>query len=255
MALYTRPSDIVTAQATWVATAGTVDARYPVANLTDPRAYLVARAVGTTITYQGTFPAPVTIAALAFINTNATAIHVTNAAGLSYAVTIPALPADGHHLDPWADLRLAANTTSAVWSVALTGPAGVALAIPLLLVALREIKIQWAPNPADKERHAAIVHKTDYGTKRKLGLGVRERGLRGGLLGDTTRADVLALERDARGPLRNFLLIPDEAHNDALYVDLATDLRELLYVAPGDTDGEFLHSITLEFDEQQKGWL
>jgi hypothetical protein len=121
---------------------------------------------------------------------------------------------------------------------------------------LRELKIQWTPQPVDRERHQAIVHRTDYGVKLKLGLGVRERGLRGSVLGEEVRADMLALERDTQGPLKNFLLIPDDDTNDALYVDLATDLREFLYVAPASaTLGEFLHLLPLEFDEQQKGWL
>lgn len=254
MALYARPTDLVTTGATWAVTAGTVDPAYPLANLSDPRAWLVTKATGTTITYRATFAAPQTLAAVAFINTNATAITLTNGAGLSRTVAIPATPADGLHLDPWVGLTdgVPASTT---WTIALTGPTGVALGIPLLAATLRELKIQWSPNPADRERHATIVHRTDYGVKLKLGLGVRERGLRGSALGEDVRAELLALERDTRGPLRNFLLLPDEDHNDALYVDLATDLREFLYVAPTETPGEYLHSITLDFDEQQKGWI
>lgn len=254
MALIARPSDLVTDAALVTVSAGTAAAAYPVANLTDRRAHTVTRSTGTTITYQAAFAGARTLQAVALINTNATAAVLGVGGGATHTIPIPATPADGLPLDPWLDLRHVANTSS-TFTLALTGPTGVALGEWLLVTALRELKIQWTPNPSDRERHATIVHRTDYGVKLKLGLGVRERGLRGSALGEDVRAEILALERDARGPLRNFLLIPDEDHNDALYVNLATDLREFVYVAPTETVGEYLHAIALDFDEQQKGWL
>jgi hypothetical protein len=255
MALYSRPSDIVTAGATWSVQAGSVDALYPLANLSDAFVYTVAKSGATTITYRATFAGAQSLDAIAFINTNATAIQVTNGAGLNEAVTIPALPLDGLYLDPWVDLRTVANASSTTWDIALTGPSGVALGMPVLVETLRELKIQWTPNPSDRETHRTIVHVTDYGVKKKLGLGVRYRGLHATALGEEVRDDLLALERDTQGQFKNFLLIRDEDDTDAMLVDLATDLREFLYVAPTETAGQYLDSITLDFDEQQKGWL
>ncbi len=255
MALYARPSETKTIGPTWSVVAGTAQSLYPLTNLYDRFAHTVTRSTGTTITLRATFASAQPLEAIAFINTNATAIQVSNGAGLNQAVTIPATPLDSLNLDPWIDLREVANASSTTWDLALTGPTGVALGIPVLVETLREWKIQWSPNPADREMHQTIVHTTEYGVHNKFGLGVRTRGLRGSALGEDVREDILALERDTQGRFKNFLLIPDEDHNDALYVDMSTDLREFVYIAPTETEGEYLHSVTLDFDEQQKGWL
>ena len=254
MALYCRPSDIVTADATWSVTAGTADSDYPLTNLSDLLAHTVTKSTGTSISLRATFAAAKALAAVAFINTNATAITLTNGAGLSETVAIPTTPNDDLTLDPWIDLRTLANTSSTTWTIALTGPTGVALGLPLLVTTLRTIEILWDPSPVERERHGGIVHRTDYGVKLKLSLGTRERGLRGLVRGAAVRADLRALERDAQGLQRSFLLIPDEDENDALYVDLTTDLREWLFLAPA-AGGGTVHDVALDFDEQQKGWL
>jgi hypothetical protein len=235
--------------------AGSVDSAYPLTNLYDLRPWLVAKATGTSITYRATFGIAQALDAIAFINTNATAIQVTNGAGLSLAVTIPSTPEDTLHLDPWIDLREAASASSTTWDIALTGPTAVALGLPVLVESLRDIQIQWEPQPVDLESHGTIVHSTDYGVKLKFGLGVRGRGLRGKVRGENVRADMLTLERDARGQLYSFLLIRDDDSNDAMWVDLTTDQRELMYVAPTSTEGEYVHDMPVEFTEQQKGWL
>lgn len=252
MSLITRPSDIKSP--TWSVTAGANAALYPLANLSDRLAHTVAKSTGTTITYRATFGGAQALEAIAFINTDATAIQVTNGAGLSEAVVIPSTPGDGLHLDPWIDLRDLANVSSTTWDFALTGPSGVAMGEILLIETLRALEILWSPTPSDREQHPTIVQRTDRGVKWKYGFGERARGLRGTVRGESVRADLLALERDARGGLRNFLLIPDDDTNDALFVDLATDVREFLYTAPG-YNGGFVHDLALDFEEQQKGIL
>lgn len=248
MSLYCLPSDLLQDGATVSVTAGTEDTAYPKTNLQDRVAHTVAKLTGTSGTFRATFGAAKTLQAVAFINTNATAIQLTNGAGLNQAVTIPTTPEDGLFLDPWIDLRGLANTSSTQWNVALTGPAGVALGELLLVQTLRTLKVNWDPTPEEQEGHDAIVHRTEYGVKLKLGLGVRNRSFSGTTHRDTARALTLSLARDAHGQLRNFLLIVDDAVNDARYVDLATDLR-IRRTAPD------IAEVPLVFDEQQKGWL
>jgi hypothetical protein len=246
--LYAKYSDIVTAGATWSVTAGANAAAYPLANVFDLKAHTVAKSTGTTITYRATFAGAQALEALAFINTNATAIQVTNGAGLNVAVSIPAIPGDALNLDPWKDLRGIGNTSSTTWNFALTGPSGVALGIPILASTIRTMPLLWAGLTED-EQHLGIIHPTDYGVRLKLGLGVRQRVIRGELIHETFRTSLLALLRDAQGPLRSFLFILDDAQNDALYVDLTDDVTSVSRLNPRASH------VNVVFTEQQKGWL
>ncbi len=248
MALYCLPSDLLQDGATISVTAGTEDTAYPKTQLQDRLSHTVSKVTGTTGTFRATFGGAKTLQAVACINTNATAIQLTNGAGLNQAITIPTTPEDGRQLDPWIDLRALALTSSTTWNVALTGPAGVTLGELLLVQTLRTLKINWEPTPEESEGHQAIVHPTEYGVKLKYGFGVRNRRFAGTTHRDTARALMLSLARDARGELRNFLLIVDDAVNDARYVDFATDLQI------GRTAPE-IASVSLIFDEQQKGWI
>jgi hypothetical protein len=248
MAYYCLPSDLLQDGATITVTAGTEDTAYPRTNLQDRIAHTVSKFTGSSGTFRATFGGAKTLQAVAFINTNATAIQLTNGAGLNQAVSIPSTPEDGLFLDPWIDLRALANTSSTQWNVALTGPAGVALGELLLVQTLRTLKINWDPTPEEAESHPAIVHRTEYGVKLKYGLGVRVRAFSGTTHRDTAQALTLSLARGAEGTRRNFLLVVDESVNDARYVDLATDLR-IRRTAPG------IAEVPLSFDEQQKGWL
>lgn len=245
---YAKYSDIVTVAATWSVTAGTAESAYPVSNLDDLRPWLVARSTGTTITYRATFGGAQALQAVAFINTNATAIQLTNGAGLSQAVSIPSTPDDGLTLDPWIDLTNVANASSTTWNIALTGPSGVALGVPVLVATLRTMPLLWSGLEED-ERHGTIVHETEYGVRLKLGFGIRQRVWRGEFIRESFRADLLALLRDARGPLRSFLLVPDHTQNDALLVDLTDDSTTFARRHPRITGA------AATFTEQQKGWL
>lgn len=246
--IYCRPSDIVTADATWSVTAGANAAAYPLANLSDLASHTVAKSTGTTITYRATFGSAQSLDGVAFINTNATAITLSNGAGLSESIAIPATPLDGLPLDPWTDLRQVANHSSTTWDIALTGPSGVALGLPLLVETMRSIPLLWNGLGED-EQHQTIVHQTDYGVRLKLGLGVRQRVVRARLVQESFRTDLLALARDARGPKSSFLLVLDSTLNDARYVDLTSDLLSTSRLNHHATEA------VLEFTEQQKGWL
>ncbi len=246
--LYCRPSDIVTPGATVTVSAGTAEAAYPVANVADRLAHTVVKSTGTTITLQAVFGGSKTIQAVALINTNATAAVLTNNAGLNVSIPIPTVPADTLGIDPWLDLRAVPLTGSTTWHLALTGPTGVALGEWLLVETIRTMPLLWAGLEEDEE-HRTIVHLSDYGVRNKLPLGVRQRAVRGGTLLETFRADLLALQRDAQGQARNFLLVLSDSKNDALYVDLTTDGRTVSRIHPKAS------GIPVAFTEQQKGWI
>lgn len=250
MSLIARPSDLVHDEPTWSIAAGAINALYPQSNLHDRLAHTVARASGTTITHRATFGGAQTLQAIALIHTDATAVQITNGAGLNQAMSIPTEPQDGLPLDPWIDLRLLANTSSTQWNIALTGPSGVGVGEILLVETLREIQILLQPAPEEREAHGSIRHRTDYGVFLKFGFGVRQRAVRGSRMGETARSEILALQRDARGGLRNFLLIIDDDRNDALYVDLEEDERAFGHLMPLD---EEIAEVSLIFREQQKG--
>lgn len=247
-ALYCRPSDILTDAATVSVTSGATAAAYPVANISDRKAHSVAKSSGTSITYRAVFGGSKTLQGVVLVNTDATAVTLSNAAGLSVSIAIPSTPEDGLHLDPWIDLRDVANTSSATWNIALTGPSGVALGEWLLIETWRDLPILWDALQ-EGETHGTILHVTDYGVRLKLGLGVRQRVVTGRTIHDSFRASLVALQRDAEGPRSAFALILDQAQNDALYVDLTDDTRSVNRIHPRASN------IPLAFIEQQKGWL
>jgi hypothetical protein len=246
VALYCRPSDIMTPSATITVTSGAEDSTYPRTNLNDKKAYTVAKGTGTSITFKATFSGSKTLQAVACINTNATAITLTNAAGLSQSIAIPTTPEDGHPIDPWIDLRLLSNTSSDQWSVALTGPTGVGLGELLLVQTLRTLPIKWGLTEDDE--HRTSTQKTDYGTRLIYGMGVRQRHISGELvlLTDADRAALTSLVRDARSQFP-FLLVLNSSVNDALYVEIDGDASDIVRAYPT------LSTAQIDFVEQQKG--
>jgi hypothetical protein len=246
---YCRPSDIITDSATIALTSGSANSAFPLANLYDRKAHTVFKSTGTGCTIRATFLTAKTLQAVALINhklAGATVV-LSNGAGLSQAVTIPSNSEDGHCIDPWKTLIGVANASSTTWDLTITGAATVVAIGELLLVqTLRTFNFDRESDEA--ETHASIVQPTDYGVRRKYSMATRQRSKRGTVLASqTVRADVIALQRDARGPLKNFLLVPNESANDALFVDLTVSERRLV------RHGPFASSVDLEFTEQQKG--
>jgi len=253
MILYARYTDLLTGD-TLSAPAGVEDPLYPRANAIDLVSHTVARFTGTTGTLRRTFAGTVTPEAAIFVNTDATAIQLTNDAGLNLAVTIPSEPEDGLHLDPWIDLRGLANVTAAQWNAALTGPAGVGLGEFLLVGTLRTLYALWTPIPSEDESHPVVHHETDYGVDLDFGFGVR---VRGGVLTareEDGRTAFLSLERAQRGRLRPWVLIPNHALNDALFVKFASDQMSIGPVGGSPTIANaYVSDVSFMVKEQQKG--
>src|SRR5258706_16001763 len=98
-----RNSDLIEPSATLSTTAGTIDSLYPLINAQSPYPWEMARFTGTSGTIRATFGAAKLLQAVGFINTDATAITLTNNNGLSQVIPIPATPLDGRRKNPWID--------------------------------------------------------------------------------------------------------------------------------------------------------
>lgn len=247
--LYCRPSDIKTDTATITLTVGTADSAYPLTNLYDRLAHTVFKGTAGSATIHIVFAGSTTLQGIAFINHKlaGATVTVTNAAGFSRVVAIPATPQDGYPLDPFDDWRYLANTASTTWDIAITGAATVVAIGELLLIqTLRTITVA-AKTVEDIETHRTRLLTTDYGVRLKGSFGVRQRVYRVRVFRDSYRNDVLALQRDAKGAYKNFVFILDSTANDALYVDLTEDTRSI------ERDGTIVISAELILTQQQNG--
>lgn len=251
--LYARHSDLRSGDTISI-TAGDEDTDYPKENVTDRKARTVGKFTGMSGTYRRTFSGAVEVVAAAFINTNATAIQLTNDQGLDEAITIPATPEDGIPIDPWIDIRDVANTTAAQWNAALTGPTGVYLGEFLLVATLRSLDGLWTPQPVERDAHPSVHHETDGGVDLDLGLGVRTREADLTVRDDEGRAALLSLQRDQLGRVRPWLLIPNSGLNDAWFVKLTSPAMALQTVG-GSPSGlpKFVLDTNLMVREDQKG--
>lgn len=244
-ALYAYPSDTPTPSAVAWQT-GTPDANYPIANVKDRRADTVAKVTGSG-TVRITYGSAKALQGIVLVNTNATAAVVTNGSGLNQAFTIPSMPLDALPIDPWLDLRsiLLATRTSTQWDIALTGPGPTFLGEAVMVQTWRVVPLLWGLT--EYETHRGGILTTDYGVRRKWTKGVRQRAVSGRIIAEENRAELIALMRDAHGPIKNFPLILEETVNDALYVDLTVEEQSWSRLAPLASEWEFT------FTEQQKG--
>jgi hypothetical protein len=255
MALYSKYSDLLSGDTVSI-TAGSEDADFPKENITDFLSRTVGKFTGATGTYRRTFGAPVAPEAAIFLNTNATAIQLTNGAGLSEAVTIPSAPEDGLRLDPWIDLRGLANGTSTTWNAALTAGSAAALGEFILVSALRELEVLFTPSPSEDEWHPDIHHETDGGVDLLYGIGVRARSGTLSVRGTGVRAALLSLQRAQMGRVRPWIFIPNESLNDAMFVHLMSTPTRIVPIAFGASDfSTYLSDGTISVKEQQKGIL
>src|SRR5688572_24468680 len=95
--LYCRPSDIITDTGTVSLTAGAADSAYPLVSAYDRNAATVFKSTGTSATIRTVFSGSRTIQGIQITNHKLAGctVTVTNAAGFSKVLTIPATPADG----------------------------------------------------------------------------------------------------------------------------------------------------------------
>jgi hypothetical protein len=257
--LYARYSDLLAGDTVSIV-AGSEDADYPKEQVADlDRNYLslkVAKFTGTSGTFRRTFGGNQSPRAAVFINTTATAITLSNGAGLSEAITIPSTPEDSLRLDPWIDLAGKANLASTQWNAALTGAAGVGLGEFVLAAQLRELLALWQPQPIEAESHPGFHYETDGEVDLDYGKALRVR--RGYLTArdEDGRAALLALHRAQQGRLYPFLLIPNAHVNDAMLVKFDSDELQLATVGGSPTTAnQFVVDVAFRVKEVQKGIL
>lgn len=220
---YCRPSENLTPSATLSLTAGVVDGAFPLTNLQDLKPRTVFKSTGTGCTIRSHWAAPVTIEALSIHFhklAGVASVTITNPAGFSRPLTIPANTLDGHCIDPWDDYRGLSLVTDDDWDIAVVGAATVVVIGEIVWwQKVREFELDRGAE-ADEE-HPAIVHAGEYHPRIGVySLGTRVRGFRCPITPQTSADDLQTLHRDAAGPLTPFTLIPDSTQNDALFVHL-----------------------------------
>lgn len=243
--LIARHTDLIEPSATFSVAAGSIDSLYPVINAQSPYPWEMARFTGTSGTIRATFGGAQNLQAIGFINTDATAIQLTNNNGLNVAISIPAIPLDGRKKDPWIDLRVIGSSASQ-WNVALTGPTGVGIGRIALALNVRELEFLLA-TPKRKHTHPVIRHVTDGHVSWRYGRALRVRQWAGVIGRPTYEAEALDLEDANQGSRYGSLLIPDIDVNDAWLVEL-TSTTEVEY-------GDGGIGIQMDFQELQKGIL
>lgn len=194
------------------------NAEYPVENAQGVAPVPPAKSTTTTTTITITTPSarPVYLA-----------LHNTNATSGTFngnAITFPGLDAEGQRLGPRLDLRtlIVANGTS--WTLVLTVASGVVWVGRISLVtAVYELNIKHGTWQVGRRRPAEVTIETRGGHVLKHAYGVRTRWAKGvvDLLED--EADISGLDLKANGSVLPFLLVPDEATNDAWFVRQTTD--------------------------------
>jgi hypothetical protein len=239
--LYARPSDLLTP--TWSLTAGSAEALYPVTNLGDGKPYKPFKATSGTATMRATFGGATTLQAIALVSHNlaGVTVSITNGAGLSTTLAVPADTDDDLSVTAWKDLRGLSNPSSTTWNLAVSGAsANVAVGEVLLIETVRTLNTTWGlvhgvEYPIDEQ-------KTEMDVPLIYELGVRNRTLRADLLLESDREAMFALAADARGRARAWWLVLDDTENDAMYVRFvksAFDVtRESPRVSPMSVDVE-----------------
>lgn len=251
--LVARPTDIITASATLSLTAGTAAAAFPLANLKDTFAHVVFKATGTSCTIRSHWASPVTLQGVMLANHNlaGATVTVTNPAGFSRALVIPANTADGLCLDPWDDYRGLNNTTDDDWDIAISGAsANVAVGELLWVQTWRELWLDLGSGRYAEE-HPAKVHGTDaHPVAHVYGMGTRTRRFGGTTADEVTVTELRTLARGTSGPRKHCVVIPDDGVNDALYGRLTLRERDEAETGPR---GSGFRSAAFEVIESLRG--
>lgn len=224
---YCRPGDDVAPNATWSVTSGTADALYPVANLGNRNPAKPFKATGTSVTVRATFGAAQVLVGAAFVNHNleGAGVTVTSGSGLSQPVTIGAN--QGGQCTNAAinfETALLAQRTSTTFDAVITGGllGPIAIGEILLLTAWRDLLWLWGLQIKPK-RGIVQPGETFGGSLLQYDKGVRIREVSGKLEAASEEAAMIALEAEAKGSILPWLLWPNVATNEILYVKFARD--------------------------------
>lgn len=249
--LYCRASDNIAPSATLSLLSGTAAAAFPLTNANDRLARTVFKSTGTGCVIRSHWSAPVTIEGLSlhYHKLAGATVTVSNPAGFSRALTIPANTLDGHCVDPWDDYRGLSNVTDDDWDITITGAATVvAFGEIVWMQTLSEILMDRGAIGNDLQ--TAIVQATDYHPMARVyGMGTRVRGFQGHITPGESAIDLLASHQDSRGPLRPIVVIPDSTVNDALFAHLVANPHT--YTEAARTSG--IREVDIQFIEAIRG--
>ncbi len=228
--LFSLPTDDVAPNATVTVTSGTANAEYPASFLVNRNPSKPGKATGAAITYRFTWSGTQIIAAIAIINHNldGATVTLTSGSGVNEAITIPDNTPGLYPtcVNPFHDLRAeytVGQRTDDVWDLAITGGVlgNVAIGEVLFLTDLREMPLKWGLKLSPSR--GVIRHKTFGGSLLQYNKRIQIRSCSASVDWEEDRALFRQLEQEASGQVVPFLFIPDEAENDAWYVQLSGD--------------------------------
>jgi hypothetical protein len=204
------------------------DADYPIENAQDynPANPFKATTTSTTITVTHSSSAR---KAVAFINHNLVGATVT-VGGVS--VTIPSRTLDGQCVNAWKLLDLGAGTST---SIVITGAsANVQIGRICLVSALTDMP--WLYGLEMYRRHPVSAIRTFGESEHVYDKGLSIWGARGLVNREASRSAIEGLWASAKGRNIPWLIIPDQAVNEAHYVRFVADAQNYRRVIPNATE-------------------
>lgn len=211
--LITSPVDDLIWAAGLVAT--NADAAYPITNAQSsspvPPFKSTTNTTTITITPAGGSPGPTPV----YLS-----LHGTNATSGTFdghTITFPGQESDTQWLNPRLDLRLL-SVGASPWDLVLTASSGVVKVGRICLVtAVYPLNVSYGWQTG-KKRPGEITVTTRDGTVIKHSADIRTRWARGVVNLSSDEAVFRLLDAASVGSMRPFMLIPDEAVNDAWFV-------------------------------------
>lgn len=217
------------------------DAAYPVGNAQGLAPVPPAKSTTNTTTITITPATGGTPLYLSLHNTNA-----TSGTFAGNAITFPGTEADGQRLNPRLDLR-SLGIGAGPWNLVLTKASGTVWVGRICLVtAVHALNVAYGWQTGRK-RPGEVTVTTRLGTVIKHSAGIRTRWARGAVNLEADESMLRALDAGADGSRLPFMLIPDEAVNDAWFVRLATS--EFSVTVPNID----VREVPLAFDELSMG--
>ncbi len=232
---FLRPADNLVAGGTLSVSSGTADAEFPVANLgnlnpANPAKFTTTTGrwvidLGSALEIDLVWIGPNNLdSGLAGVKIEANATDSWGGPSLSQTITIPTFDTDRFSINPFLDLTGVSPRSFRFWSLVFTSANSFPLAVGewVLSTTIRQFSKNIDMGLVIDEDHPMIEHRTDLGVTAVFRYGTKWRTLRGGFLSGV-EADLDAmrsLQRDAGGRGKAFLVIPDQAINEAWFVRL-----------------------------------
>lgn len=195
----------------------TPDLAYPASNGNNKKPWDPMRSTTTSVVITITFAIAKTLQALSIHmhNLEGATVTLTNTAGFSQVIAIPARTSRGRCVDAWLDMRAPLLTTAAVWTLTITGAlANISIGELVAVETLSDLLFGGNDAVEQGEHEGLDIIPTTYGVKHKFEYETRARFARGRVMDDSDRALVYALWQIVAGMVDPFLFIQDVTQND-----------------------------------------